>query len=81
MLNIDELSNKFDKMLFSLDKEDLQEWVVSYENRTLLERLKRGEKVMLDYFVPQIINIKNIDVNTTLTNSSLIGNYDYAMAA
>jgi hypothetical protein len=33
MLNIDELSNEFDRMLFSLTKEDLLEWVLSYENR------------------------------------------------
>jgi hypothetical protein len=81
MLNIDELSNEFDRMLFSLTKEDLLEWVLSYENRILLERLQRGEKVMIDYLVPQIINIENIDISTTFTNSSLIGNYNYAMAA
>lgn len=83
MLNIEELSNKFDKMLFSLSKEDLQEWVLSYETRILLEKLKRGETVMIDYLVPQIINIENenIDINTTFTNCSPIGNYNYAMAA
>jgi hypothetical protein len=59
MLNIDELSNEFDRMLFSLTKEDLLEWVLSYKNRILLERLQRGEKVMIDYLVPQIINIEN----------------------
>jgi hypothetical protein len=40
MLNIDELSNEFDRMLFSLTKEDLLEWVLSYETKMITEQAK-----------------------------------------
>ena len=77
MLDINALNTQFDEILQSFQKKDIQEWLLNIEEKELLEKLKKGAIVTLNFDTYQVVHVKF----TANCENNMGENINYALAA